>query len=443
MVVDLETTGGSPHGLRDHRDRRGQGARRRGARRVPDPGRPRRADPAVHLGAHRHHRRDGRRRAAARLRAAGLPRVRRRHREHACWSRTTRRSTSAFLKAACAMTGHEWPGHQVLDTARLARQVVTRDEAPNCKLASLARLFRAGTTPDHRALSDARATVDVLHGLLERLGNLGVRSLDELATLLLAGLPRPAAQAAPGRGPPARARRLPVRRRARRGALRRQEHATCAPGSAPTSRPARPAAGWPRWSASPRSVTPIVCATDARGRGARAAADRRAQAALQPPVAVPRAGAAGSSSPSRRSRGCPWCARSGTTARSTSVRSPAPGRSSWPALALHEAFRLRQCTSRLSPRKAVVCLRPRRDGPVRRARATAARPSRPTPSTLPPCDRRCSATSGRSSTPFTRKVARSPRSERYEEAAVHRDRLAVVRAGRRSAAAAVRAHRLC
>ncbi|HEX7187681.1 MAG TPA: DEDD exonuclease domain-containing protein, partial [Actinomycetes bacterium] len=57
-----------------------------------------------------------------------------------------------------------------------------RDEAPNCKLASLARLFRAGTTPNHRALSDARATVDVLHGMLERLGNLGVRSLDELST---------------------------------------------------------------------------------------------------------------------------------------------------------------------------------------------------------------------------------------------------------------------
>jgi DNA polymerase III subunit epsilon len=88
----------------------------------------------------------------------------------------------SFLKAACAATGHEWPGHQVLDTARLARHLVTRDEAPNCKLSSLARLFRASTTPDHRALSDARATVDVLHGMLERLGNLGVRSLEELAT---------------------------------------------------------------------------------------------------------------------------------------------------------------------------------------------------------------------------------------------------------------------
>ena len=87
-----------------------------------------------------------------------------------------------FLKAGCNIHGQEWPGPRVLDTARLARQVITRDETPNCKLSSLARFFRSATTPDHRALSDARATVDVLHGLMERLGNLGVRSLDELCT---------------------------------------------------------------------------------------------------------------------------------------------------------------------------------------------------------------------------------------------------------------------
>jgi DNA polymerase-3 subunit epsilon len=87
-----------------------------------------------------------------------------------------------FLKAACELTGHAWPGFDVLDTALLARRVVTRDEAPNCKLATLARVFRATTTPNHRALADARATVDVLHGLFERLGNLGVHSLEELST---------------------------------------------------------------------------------------------------------------------------------------------------------------------------------------------------------------------------------------------------------------------
>lgn len=87
-----------------------------------------------------------------------------------------------FLKAACAATGHSWPDHPVLDTARLARHVVTRDEARDRKLSTLARLFRSTTTPDHRALNDARATVDVLHALIERVGNLGVTSLEELTT---------------------------------------------------------------------------------------------------------------------------------------------------------------------------------------------------------------------------------------------------------------------
>jgi DNA polymerase-3 subunit epsilon len=87
-----------------------------------------------------------------------------------------------FLKAACARAGLAWPGHQVLDTVQLARHVVRNDEAPNRKLSSLATLFRSTTTPNHRALDDARATVDVLHGLLARVGNLGVTSLEELAS---------------------------------------------------------------------------------------------------------------------------------------------------------------------------------------------------------------------------------------------------------------------
>ncbi len=87
-----------------------------------------------------------------------------------------------FLRHNAAALGISWPHFEVLDTAKLARRVVTRDDAPNCKLSSLARLFRAATIPDHRALSDARATVDVLHGLMERLGNLGVHTLEELQT---------------------------------------------------------------------------------------------------------------------------------------------------------------------------------------------------------------------------------------------------------------------
>ncbi|MFL6061439.1 MAG: DEDD exonuclease domain-containing protein [Marmoricola sp.] len=87
-----------------------------------------------------------------------------------------------FLKHFSAELGHAWPRFEVLDTARLARRVVTRDDAPNCKLSSLAAAFGSATTPNHRALQDARATVDVLHGLFERLGGLGVHTLEELQT---------------------------------------------------------------------------------------------------------------------------------------------------------------------------------------------------------------------------------------------------------------------
>jgi DNA polymerase-3 subunit epsilon len=87
-----------------------------------------------------------------------------------------------FLRHFAEQQDIPWPGFEVLDTVKVARRVVTRDEAPNHKLSSLARVFRSGTTPNHRALADARATVDVLHGMMERLGGLGVHTLEELQT---------------------------------------------------------------------------------------------------------------------------------------------------------------------------------------------------------------------------------------------------------------------
>jgi DNA polymerase-3 subunit epsilon len=87
-----------------------------------------------------------------------------------------------FLRHFAERQGRPWPRFDVLDTAKLARRVITRDDAPNCKLSSLARVFNSGTVPNHRALADARATVDVLHGLMERLGGLGVHTLEELQT---------------------------------------------------------------------------------------------------------------------------------------------------------------------------------------------------------------------------------------------------------------------
>lgn len=87
-----------------------------------------------------------------------------------------------FLKAAAAAHGWAWPGNQVVDTVALARRAVTRDEVPNHKLSTLAAFFHASVTPEHRALADARATVDVLHALLGRLGPLGITHLEDLAT---------------------------------------------------------------------------------------------------------------------------------------------------------------------------------------------------------------------------------------------------------------------
>ena len=87
-----------------------------------------------------------------------------------------------FLKAACAKFDIEWPKPPILDTVVLARKILRKDEVRNRKLATLAQYFRAPVSPTHRALDDARATVSVLHGLIERVGNLGVHDLEGLQT---------------------------------------------------------------------------------------------------------------------------------------------------------------------------------------------------------------------------------------------------------------------
>ena len=89
-----------------------------------------------------------------------------------------------FLRAAAERCQIAWPRPPVLCTVRLARRVLSRDEAPSVRLAALARLFSAATTPTHRALDDARATVDVLHGLIERVGNQGVHTYTDLRSYL-------------------------------------------------------------------------------------------------------------------------------------------------------------------------------------------------------------------------------------------------------------------
>ena len=82
---------------------------------------------------------------------------------------------------AAALERHAYPplALPVVDTAAVARRVL-RDEVRNCRLSTLATHVRSRTVPEHRALPDARATLDVLHHLLERAGSLGATTLEEL-----------------------------------------------------------------------------------------------------------------------------------------------------------------------------------------------------------------------------------------------------------------------
>ena len=86
----------------------------------------------------------------------------------------------SFLKAAAFAHEYPWPQYLTVDTARLARAVLDRDEVVNCKLGTLAAFFNADTSPNHRALDDALATVDVLHGLIERLAGHEVSTFEEM-----------------------------------------------------------------------------------------------------------------------------------------------------------------------------------------------------------------------------------------------------------------------
>ncbi|MHA6799009.1 DEDD exonuclease domain-containing protein [Bounagaea algeriensis] len=91
---------------------------------------------------------------------------------------------TGFLQAQCERLEITWPKPASICTARLSRRALLREETPNHKLATLARVLRAANQPNHRALDDARATVDVLHSLLERVGTYGVRTLEELHSFL-------------------------------------------------------------------------------------------------------------------------------------------------------------------------------------------------------------------------------------------------------------------
>jgi DNA polymerase-3 subunit epsilon len=88
----------------------------------------------------------------------------------------------AFLDAALVAHGRPRLANRRVDTIGLARRLV-RDEVPNLKLSTLARHFRTATEPVHRAFSDAAATAELFHSLLERAASFGVLGLDDLLAL--------------------------------------------------------------------------------------------------------------------------------------------------------------------------------------------------------------------------------------------------------------------
>lgn len=95
-----------------------------------------------------------------------------------------------FLRAANVKFDIAWHSPKVLDTVTLAKAALLRDEVPNRKLGTLAAYFHSPEQPVHRALADARATVHVMHCLFERLGSMGITTIDE--TLALGTVIKPA-----------------------------------------------------------------------------------------------------------------------------------------------------------------------------------------------------------------------------------------------------------
>ncbi len=88
----------------------------------------------------------------------------------------------SFLRAAAVRIGLPPIRPRVIDTAVLARRLI-RDEVRDVRLATLARHLRVPDAPDHRALNDARATLHVLHALIERAAAYGATSIEDLQQL--------------------------------------------------------------------------------------------------------------------------------------------------------------------------------------------------------------------------------------------------------------------
>ena len=164
----------------------------------------------------------------------------------------------SFINHALLSTGRDHLANATVDTLALSRRLI-RDMTPNCKLGTLAAILRLPHQPSHRALADVLATGDLLHALLERAGSFGILGLDELLDLpRLIGHPQSAKL------------RLTTRLPHRPGVYwfvdaagtssTSERPPTCRPVSARTS----PETGGPRWAGCSASSMPSItgCSPD-------------------------------------------------------------------------------------------------------------------------------------------------------------------------------------
>ena len=261
-VVDLETTGGSAaaDGITEIGAVKVRGGEVLGEfQTLVHPGQP---ITPVRQRADRHHRLDGQHRAAI---SAALPAFL----EFAHGSVLVAHNAPfdvGFLKAAAAEQQLPWPAFAVVDTAVLARRVLTRDEVPNCKLSTLRRLLRArhdAEPPRARRRAGHRRRA----ARADRAARQSRRAVAARAARVhRPGRARGAPQAASRRrhARPARASTSSATRAARRSTS--APAATCAPGCGSTSWPARCAPGWARWSRSPSGSTRSRARTPSRRR---------------------------------------------------------------------------------------------------------------------------------------------------------------------------------
>ena len=107
-----------------------------------------------------------------------------------CSSLTTRRTTPGSCARHAPVTA--CPGRTPSSSTRHG-SLGTSSRGTTCatQAGHTGGVFRSPVTPDHRALDRRPATVHVLHALMERVGNLGVQSLEELAAYSSRVPPRP------------------------------------------------------------------------------------------------------------------------------------------------------------------------------------------------------------------------------------------------------------